>query len=91
MLELLAFIGLVLSGLAVFAVLALVFGLLKLGFKLLLLPLGLAWGLLKCVLVCCLILVALALAPAVLAILLIALPLLALAGLVGVTWAVVAA
>ncbi len=83
MFELLALIGLFLAGLAVFAVLGLLFGLLKLGIKLLLLPLSLAWLLLKLVLVCGLILLAVALAPAILAILLLVLPALALAGLVG--------
>jgi hypothetical protein len=88
MLELLALTGLFLVGLAVVAVLGLFFGLLKLGFKLLLLPLTLAWGLLKLVVLCCLILVALALAPALLALLLVAVPALALAGLVGLGCAV---
>ena len=89
MLELLSLIGLFVVGLAIFAVLALVLGLLKLGFKLLLLPLGLAWVLLKVVAVCFLVLLALALAPALLAVLLLVLPALALAGLVGFGWAVV--
>jgi hypothetical protein len=91
MLELLALIGLLLAGLAAFAVLALLFGLLKLGFKLLLLPIGLAWSLLKLVFICCLILAALAMAPVLLAILLVAVPALALAGLFGLGWAAVAA
>ena len=90
MLELLALIGLLIVGLAVFAVLAVVLGLLKIGFKLLLLPLGFAWALLKVVLVCCLVLVALALAPALLVLLLVALPVLVLAGLVGFGWAAAA-
>ena len=90
MLELLALIGLFIVGLAVFAVLGLVFGLLKIGFKLLLLPLTLAWGLFKLVMVCCLVLLALALAPALLAVLLVALPVLALVGLVGFGCAVAA-
>ena len=91
MFEVLALIGLFIVGLAAFAVLALIAGLLKLGFKLLLLPLSLAWGLLKLALICCLILIALAMAPAILAVLLVALPVLAVVGLVGVGWAVVAA
>ena len=89
MLELLALVGLFIVGLVVFAVLGLVFGLLKLGFKLLLIPLSLAWGLFKLALVCLLILVALALAPALLAVFLVVLPLLAIAGLFGLGWAVV--
>ena len=89
MLELLALVGLVIVGLVVFAVLGVVFGLLKLGFKLLLIPLSLAWGLLKLALACLLVLVALALAPALLAILLVAVPLVAIAGLFGLGWAVV--
>ena len=45
MLELLALFGLLIVGAAVVAVLALVLGVLKLGFKLLLVPFTLAWGL----------------------------------------------
>jgi hypothetical protein len=89
MLELLALIGLFIFGLAVFTVLALVFGLLKIGFKLLLLPLALAWGVFKVVLVCGLILLALVLAPALLAVLVVVLPVLALAGVLGLGWVVV--
>ena len=95
MLELLGLFGLLIVGLAAFAVLGLLFGLLKLSFKLLLLPLSLAWGLAKCLLICCLVLLALCLAPAILALLVVAVPVvlvaLLLTGLVGVGWAVVAA
>ena len=90
MLELLALIGLFIVGLAVFAALALLFGLLKLGFKLVLIPFSLAWGLLKVALVVGLVLLGLVLAPAILAVLLVALPLLAVAGLVGIGWAATA-
>ena len=75
MLELLALVGLFIVGLAVFV----------------LLPLSLAWFLLKLVLVCCLALLALALAPVLLAVLLVVLPAMALCGLVGLGWAVAAA
>ncbi|MFQ5349981.1 MAG: hypothetical protein ACE5EG_06030 [Thermoanaerobaculia bacterium] len=90
MLELLALIGLFIAGLVALAILALIFGLLKLTFKLLLIPLSLAWGLLK-VVVCCLVLLALVLAPAFIALLLVAVPVLALAGLIGIGWAAAAA
>lgn len=90
MLELLALVGLVLVGLAVCVVLGLVFGLIKLAFKLVLIPFSLAWGLFKLVAICCVILLALALAPAILAVLLVAVPLLAVAALVGLGWAVAA-
>ena len=89
MVELLGLFGLFIVGLVVFCVLALVFGLLKLGFKLLLIPLSLAWGLFKFALLCLLILVGIALAPAILAVLLVVLPLLAIAGLFGLGWVVV--
>jgi hypothetical protein len=88
--ELFAILGLVFVGLAVCAVFGLILGLLKIGFKLLLLPLTLAWGLFKIVLVCGLIFLVLALAPAVLAALVVAVPLIAIVGLVGVGWAVFA-
>ena len=88
MLELLALIGFVLVGLAVCAVLGLVFGLLKLAFKVVLIPFSLAWGLFKLVAICCLILLALVLAPAILAVLLVAVPLVAVAAVVGLGWAV---
>ena len=95
MLELLALIGLAIAALVVFAVLGVILGLLKIAFKLVLLPLTLAWGLFKFVLVCGLVLLAvvaaLALAPLALAILVVVVPVLALAGLVGIGWAVVAA
>ncbi len=89
MLELIALMGLLFIGVLVFGVIALVFGLLKIIFKILLIPLGLLFGLLKVVLLAVFGIVALVLAPlALLAFFFVVLPFLLVTGLIGLGWAV---
>ena len=94
MLELLAICALLCVGFAIVAVIAVVGFFLKIAFKILLLPLGLALGLLKIFFFGLLVLIALAVAPVVVALALVlglvALPVLFFLGLLGAGWAVAA-
>ena len=95
MLELLAICALLCVGFAIVAVIAVLGFFLKITFKILLLPLGLLFGLLKVFLFGLLIVVGLVLAPVLLTLAvvfaLVVLPVLLFLGLVGAGWAVVAA
>jgi len=92
MLELFALFTIAGIGLAVLAVLFVVGFILKLTFRLLLLPLALVGGLLKIVGLAAMVLIGLVLAPALFGVFLVlALPVLVLLGLFGLGWAVAAA
>lgn len=92
MLELFALFTIAGIGLAVLAVLFVVGFILKLTFRLLLLPLALVGGLLKIVGLAAMVLIGLVLAPVLFGVFLVlALPVLVLLGLFGLGWAVAAA
>ena len=90
MLEFMAIATLLFIGLVILTLFAIVGGVLKLAFKVVLIPVTLVFGLLKVVFAIVAVALLIAFAPVVLVVALLAIPLLLVAGLFGVGWAIVA-
>ena len=89
MFEFMAIATLLFVGLIILTLFAIVGGVLKLAFKVVLIPVSLAFGLLKVILGLVAVALAIAFAPVLFLLVLLAIPLLLIAGVFGVGWAIV--